>query len=221
MNKASPSDSLATARGILFDMDGVLIDSEPVHEKSIIALTAELAAALHDEVILHSFKGTPEKSMAAKLLVMYPEQTLTEEQIIERSIALFAERFDQVRVIDGALDFLAKSHASGRKHGLTTSASRASQQLVFETFGFGKFFDTLVTGEDITHGKPEPEPYLLTAEKLGLSAGDCLVIEDSINGIRSGKAAGCQVIAITGTFPVTALLEAGADFIIHSFDELC
>ena len=214
------SGTLAAARGILFDMDGVLIDSEPVHEKSIIAFTAELGEALYDEAILHSFKGTPEKSMAARLLAMYPEQTLTEEQIIQRSIALFAERFDQVEMIGGALDFLMKSHASGRKHGLTTSASRASQQLVFETFGFGKFFDTIVTGEDITHGKPDPEPYLLTAARLGLTVGECLVIEDSINGIRSGKAAGCQVIAITGSFPVAALLEAGADFVIQGFDEL-
>ena len=216
----SLSDSLANARGILFDMDGVLIDSEPVHEKAIIALTAELGEALDDEAVLYSFKGSPEKNMAVRLIEMYPHQTSTAEEIIRRKIDLFAGLFHHVRLIEGAKEFVERSHAAGRKHGLTTSASRSTQQLAFETFGFGKFFDTIVTGEDITLGKPHPEPYQLTAGRLGLPTSDCLVIEDSINGILSGKAAGCRVIAITGTFPEEALIEAGADYIIHSFGEL-
>ncbi|GAA5123121.1 HAD family phosphatase [Luteolibacter yonseiensis] len=220
MNTPSLSDTLADARGILFDMDGVLIDSEPIHEKAIIALTAELGDALDDEAILYSFKGAPEKSMAARLLEMYPGQKRTAEEIIRRKIELFAEIFHHVTLVDGAMEFLAKSHAAGRRHGLTTSASRATQGQAFDTFGFGKYFDTIVTGEDITRGKPDPEPYLLTAERLGLETRDCIVIEDSINGVLSGKAAGCRVVAITGTFPVEQLLRAGADFIIHGFDEL-
>jgi HAD superfamily hydrolase (TIGR01549 family) len=220
MNTPSLSDSLAKARGILFDMDGVLIDSEPVHEKSIIALTAEMGYPVTDQAVLNSFKGAPEKAMANRLLEMNPGLTLTAEEIILRNIAIFAGLFGDVRMIPGAKDFLAKSQATGRRHGLTTSASRATQGLVFETFGLGGFFETIVTGGDITRGKPDPEPYLLTAERLGLSAPDCMVIEDSINGVLSGKAAGCQVIAITGTFPVELLLRAGADFIIDGFDEL-
>ncbi|MES2923074.1 MAG: HAD family phosphatase [Verrucomicrobiota bacterium] len=216
----SLSDSLANARGILFDMDGVLINSEPVHEKAIIGLTAELGEALDDEAVLYSFKGAPEKTMAARLFEMYPDQTLTAEEIIRRKINLFAGLFHQVRLIEGAKEFVERSHAAGRRHGLTTSASRSTQQLAFETFGFGKFFDAIVTGEDITQGKPHPEPYQLTAEKLGLPTSDCLVIEDSINGVLSGKAAGCRVIAITGTFPEAALIEAGADYIITNFSEL-
>ncbi len=214
------SDLLANSRGVLFDMDGVLIDSEPVHEKAIIALTAELGDALEDEAVLYSFKGAPEKNMAVRLMEMYPEQTFTEEEIIRRKIDLFAGLFHQVRLVEGAKEFVERSHAAGRKHGLTTSASRSTQRLAFETFGFGEFFDTIVTGEDITQGKPHPEPYRLTAEKLGLSTCDCLVIEDSINGVLSGKAAGCRVIAITGTFPKEALMVAGADHVIDSFSEL-
>lgn len=216
----SLSDSLAHARGILFDMDGVLIDSEPVHEKAIIALTAELGDALDDEAVLYSFKGAPERMMAARLLEMYPEQGSTAEEIIRRKIDLFAGLFHQVRLIEGAKNFVERSHAAGRRHGLTTSASRSTQQLAFETFGFGKLFNAIVTGEDITNGKPHPEPYQLTAEKLGLPTRNCLVIEDSINGVLSGKAAGCRVIAITGTFPKATLIEAGADYIITSFREL-
>ncbi len=216
----SLSDLLANARGVLFDMDGVLIDSEPVHEKAIIALTAELGDALEDEAVLYSFKGSPEKKMAVRLMEMYPEQTFTEEEIVRRKVDLFAGLFHQVRLVEGAKEFVERSHTAGRRHGLTTSASRSTQQLAFETFGFGEFFHTIVTGEDITQGKPHPEPYRLTAEKLGISTCDCLVIEDSINGVLSGKAAGCRVIAITGTFPKEALMVAGADHVIDSFSEL-
>lgn len=212
--------ALAAAKGILFDMDGVLIDSEPTHQKSIVALTAELGSAIHDQAILDSFKGTPEKAMARRLKEMYPNSLGTTEEIMERSISLFISFFPEVGLIHGAMEFLKSSHLIGRKHGLTTSASRSSQLLVFDTFGFGPFFDTVVTGDDIRHGKPHPDPYLLTAVRLGLAPGDCIVIEDSINGVRSGKAAGCRVIGLTTTFPREALDAAGADFIINSFSEL-
>lgn len=220
MSFTTLSSALAKARGILFDMDGVLIDSEPVHEKAIIALSAELGEPLDDEATLFSFKGSPEKIMAARLMEIYPLQTLNAEQIIRRKIDIYAGLFRHVSLIEGAKEFVEKSHSAGRKHGLTTSASRDTQELTFSTFGFGPFFETIVTGEDIHHGKPDPEPYVLTASKLDLSVSECIVIEDSINGVLSGKAAGCQVIAITTTFPREALLKAGADFIIDSFSEL-
>jgi HAD superfamily hydrolase (TIGR01509 family) len=211
---------LGKARGILFDMDGVLIDSEPIHEKAIVALSAELGDPLTDRATLFSFKGAPERDMAERLRKLYPTTQRTAEELVRRKVDLYAEFFRDVTLIPGAMDFVGKSHAAGRRHGLTTSASRSTQQLTFETFGFSRYFETIVTGEDISRGKPDPQPYLLTATKLGLDPEDCIVIEDSIHGVRSGKAAGCTVIALTTTFPVGALEAAGADFIISSFAEL-
>jgi len=214
-------EALRTARGILFDMDGVLIDSEPTHEKAIVALSAELGDELTDHTILHSFKGAPEKFMAKRLTELYPQQTRTPEKLIARKVALYAALFkDHVTLIPGATDFLKASRAAGRLHGLTTSASRSTQQLSFETFGFSPYFDALVTGEDIINGKPDPEPFLTTAGLLGLDPAACIVIEDSINGVRSGHAAGCTVIALTTTFPREALIEAGADHVIDSYSEI-
>lgn len=214
------SSALANARAILFDMDGVLIDSEPVHEKAIVALSAELGEPITDHALLFSFKGAPEKSMAARLLELYPATTLDAGQIVRRKVELYATLFPAVTLIPGARDFLAESQATGRKHGLTTSASRSTQQLTFGKFGFDPFFQAIVTGEDITKGKPDPEPYLLTAGKLGVDPSRCIVIEDSVNGVKSGKAAGCTVIALTTTFPADTLAAAGADFIVAGFDDL-
>lgn len=216
----SLNEILGSARAILFDMDGVLIDSEPTHEKAIVALSSELGETLTDHAIIDSFKGAPEKFMAGRLMELYPAQSSTAEELIRRKVGLYARLFHHVTLIPGAEEFVEESHAAGLKLGLTTSASRSTQELTFETFGFAPYFDTIVTGEDIINGKPDPEPYLLTARKLGADAKDCIVIEDSINGVRSGHAAGCAVIAITTTFPRDALLEAGADHVIDSFSEL-
>lgn len=213
-------ETLAAAKGILFDMDGVLIDSEPVHEEAIVALSGELGDPIDDKALLFSFKGAPEKNMAARFLEIYPATTLSIEDIIRRKVEIFSGPFVGVKRVEGAMEFVQASHASGRKHGLTTSATRTTQQQAFTTFGFGPYFETIVTGEDIQKGKPDPEPYVLTAGRLGLSTAECVVIEDSINGVLSGKAAGCAVIALTTTFPREDLVKAGADFIVDSFAEL-
>ncbi|MDB6079354.1 MAG: putative haloacid dehalogenase-like hydrolase, partial [Akkermansiaceae bacterium] len=73
---------------------------------------------------------------------------------------------------------------------------------------------------DVTRGKPDPEPYLLTAAKLGLDPAECVVIEDSVNGVKSGLAAGCRVIAITGSFPRSVLEALGPDAVIDGYGEV-
>ena len=133
---------------------------------------------------------------------------------------LFKAMFDQMRLVPGCLDFIQKAHKRGFKLGLTTSALQENQQRTFEMFNLWPFFSTIITGEDIINGKPHPEPYLKTAEKLGVAPANALVIEDSLNGVRSGKAAGCRVIAITTSFPRERLMELQADYVVDSFAEL-
>ena len=87
-------------------------------------------------------------------------------------------------------------------------------------FNLRPFSSTIITAEDIVHGKPRQKPYLKTAEKLGVVPADALIIEDSVNGVRSGKAAGCPVIAITTSFPRERLVEFQADYVVDSFAEL-
>lgn len=211
---------LSRARAILFDMDGVLIDSEPLHEQSIVALSAELGEPIRSKAILDSFKGSPEAVMARRLQEIYPAAEAGPERMIQRKLELYTELFPQVPLLPGILDFLKRAKSRGQRLALTTSANRLTQELSFRTHGLSPWFETVVTGEDITRGKPHPEPYLLTASRLGIAPEDCLVIEDSLNGVLSGKAAGCAVIAITTTFPRAALAELEPDLIIDGFEEL-
>ena len=87
-------------------------------------------------------------------------------------------------------------------------------------FNLWPFFSTIITSPDIINGKPHPEPYLKTAEKLDVAPTNTLVIEDSVNGVRSGKATRCRVIAITTSFSRERLIELQADYVADFFAEL-
>lgn len=128
--------------------------------------------------------------------------------------------FHVVEMIEDALGFVRRCKTAGLRLGLTTSAARSVQQLAFQTFELHHYFDAVVTGEDIVHGKPDPEPYRSTAAKLSLSPTACLVIEDAVNGVISGKAAGCFVVGITTSFTTEDLSRAGADLVFTSFRSL-
>jgi len=204
---------------ILFDLDGVIIDSEPLHEKAFRQTSLHLGRDLTQEEVA-SLRGTVDEIGAAKLLEYNPAATLSVPQVIEYYNNLFKAMFDQISLIPGSREFIQKAHKKGFKLGLTTSALQENQQRIFEMFNLRPFFSTIITSRDIINGKPHPEPYLKTAEKLGVVPANALVIEDSVNGVRSGKAAGCRVIAITTSFPRECLMELQADYVVGSFVEL-
>jgi beta-phosphoglucomutase len=104
--------------------------------------------------------------------------------------------------------------------GLATSALRENQQRAFERFGLDCYFDAIVSGNDAQKGKPDPEPYLLTGARLDVDPAKTLVIENSVNGIRSGKAAGCKAVGLTTSFERETLEKAGADLVVDGFSEL-
>jgi HAD superfamily hydrolase (TIGR01509 family) len=204
---------------ILFDLDGVIIDSEPLHEKAYRQTSLHLGRDLTREEVA-ALRGTVDEIGAAKLLEYNPGATLTVSQVMEYNNDIYKAMFDQIRLVPGSREFIQKAHKKGFKLGLTTSALQENQQRIFEKYNLWPFFSTIITGQDIINGKPHPEPYLKTAEKLGVAPANALVIEDSVNGVRSGRAAGCRVIAITTSFPRERLMELQADFVVDSFAEL-
>jgi len=210
---------MSDPEAILFDLDGVIIDSEPLHEKAFRQTSLHLGRDLTQEEVA-SLKGSVAEIGAAKLLEYNPTATLSVPQVIEYQNNLYKAMLDQMRLIPGSRDFIQKAYKKGFKLGLTTSALQENQQRIFEMFNLSPFFAAIITGQDIINGKPHPEPYLKTAEKLGVAPANALVIEDSVNGVRSGKAAGCRVVAITTSFPRERLTELQADYVVDSFAEL-
>jgi mannitol-1-/sugar-/sorbitol-6-phosphatase len=225
MSTASPAanenaPAIPRIDGILFDMDGVLINSEPLHEFTLLELSSQFGRRFESEAELQQFKGLPEVSIADLFKRIYPHVTLSSDEITKLRLDQLLGNFHVVEMMEGALGFVKRCKAAGFQLGLTTSAARKVQQLAFERFELSKYFDAVVTGEDIKRGKPDPEPYFLTAAKLSRPATACMVIEDAVNGVISGKAAGCFVVAITTSFAAEDLATAGADLVISCFRNL-
>ncbi len=209
----------AKLKGILFDLDGVLIDSEPVHEFTLMELSGRFGRRFKEAELLR-FKGLPERSVARAFQKIFPDLNLTIDEIVALRLEQLRCHFDRVQMIPGALSFLQRAKADGFRLGLTTSAARSIQLLACQTFALTSYFEAVITGDDIEVGKPDPEPYVRTAAKLDLRTNECMVVEDAVNGVLSGKAAGCFVVAITTSFTPGPLESAGADLIVPAFSAL-
>jgi HAD superfamily hydrolase (TIGR01509 family) len=142
--------------------------------------------------------------------------------MIERKIEIYlSHALQDMQLVPGAYDFLKKLEKNQKyRYALTTSGRKVQQKKILAKFNLTDFFQIMVMADDVRNGKPHPEPYAVTVRKLNERPGECLVIEDSDNGIISAKAAGCQTCGITTTFAKDRLKKAGADIIVFSFLEL-
>jgi HAD superfamily hydrolase (TIGR01509 family) len=204
---------------LIFDLDGVIIDSEPLHAEAK-RRTFQHYGIQMPETIYAQAKGTTDFELFGRLAKEYLHDHVSAIEMIEYKDRVYSGIFPTVKPVPGALDFLLRARARFSRMALTTSARRVNQQRAFDKFGLARWFDVVVTAEDIQRGKPDPDPYLKTLDKLGLPASACLVIEDSTAGVRSGGAAGCAVAGITTSFSADELASAGAAFVVESFDAL-
>ena len=193
-------------RGVLFDLDGVLIDSTPAVTR-VWKKWAE-KHGLDPEVVVKKAHGRPSIATIRELLPQASAEN--ENRLVERE-----EINDIAGVVPlpGAQELLRTLPPDGWT--IVTSCTRPLAQVRLRAAGLN-IPEKLVTCGDVQNGKPHPEPYLKGAAALGTKATDCVVIEDVPAGIRSGKAAGAQVIAVRTTASDEELKTAGADWIVES-----
>jgi HAD superfamily hydrolase (TIGR01509 family) len=177
----------------LFDLDGVIIDTEPQYD----CLWRKIAAdyQLGIEHFEHLIKGTTVPNILAKY---FSHLSLEEHQKIEKTVISFELQMDIVP-IPGILIFLNELKTVNAKIGLVTSSPDEKIDYVFQKLPIKHYFDTIVSADIITKGKPEPMCYLLAAQDLNVFPEECIVFEDSFNGIKSGNAAGMKVIGLSTT----------------------
>jgi HAD superfamily hydrolase (TIGR01509 family) len=202
----------------IFDMDGVLVDTEPLH------VEAERMTCQHFGIVCpltewNNFKGQTAISIANYILTNYgAESGITAEDFVNQKTASFLELArTKMTPIAGSREFILKVRSIFPKLALTTSSKQVIQRLVFERLVLNGLFDVIVTAEEVKQGKPNPEPYLITLKKLGLTGEQCVVIEDSNNGIISARLAGCRTIGITTSCDEQVLEKAEASLIVQDF----
>ena len=197
--------------GVLFDLDGVLINSTPAVERVWRRWASK--HGLDPETVIGHAHGRPSVNTIRHFLPSADHEA--ENRMVE---SWEIEDVDGVVPLPGAVELLAS--LPGDRWTIVTSCTRDLAAARFRAAGL-KVPQSIVTATDIVRGKPDPEPYLKGAALLGLSASRCLVFEDVTAGIQSGHAAGARVVGLATTLSREALLSAGADWILASCAEVC
>lgn len=204
-------------KGILFDMDGVLIDSEPLILHAAISYFASIGVSVKKEDFT-PFIGAGDRRFLCGVAEKYG-LTIDFEEAKKKLFSFYEDFAMEVGPLDGVHRFIANAKKAGLKVAVATSGAPAKVAINLKSIGLSESdFDLVVTGAMIKRNKPAPDIYQLAALAMGLPTEECLVMEDAINGIHAGKEAGCTVCGLTTTFTVTSLFDAGADLVVTSLD---
>jgi HAD superfamily hydrolase (TIGR01509 family) len=201
--------------GVLFDMDGLLVDSEPLWFEVESSVMARLGGSWGERDQAALVGGSLDKSLDYLLAkATRPASRPTVGRwMVDGMVELLSSR--EVPVMPGARQLLAQVAAAGVPYGLVTSSERPVMEAVLARLEVT--FPVTVCGDDVSHSKPDPEPYLLAAAKLGADPGGCVAIEDSPNGVAAAEAAGCMTIAVPS---IVAIPPAPGRTVVSSLTEL-
>ncbi len=200
---------------ILFDMDGTLIDSEPLWLKAEIEVMAEVGCHWDEQDQINCLGGPAERT----------ERYMQERSQNIKPYGYFINRLHEVMraritneldLIPNALSLLKECKDAGIKTALVTASSRDLMTIVLKRFPPGTF-DVVVSGDDVEKSKPDPAPYLLAAKQLSVDISKCLVLEDSLTGVQSGLSSGAKVIGIPN---LVQMSEHPNLRVISSLDEI-
>ena len=178
-------------KAVLFDMDGVIIDSEPLHHKAYHGMFKEVGISVSNQ-LYESFTGQATLHICKQLVSTFKlEQAPQELVAIKRRI--FKDLFfndPELDLIDGVLELIEDYHKNGLTLVLASSASMTTINNVFARFHLDQYFKAKLSGADLKASKPHPEIFIKAAAASGFKPSECMVIEDSTNGIKAAHAAG-------------------------------
>ncbi len=208
-------------KGYVFDMDGVLCDSEAfIAEAAIRMFRERYGLEVHEEDFI-PFVGAGEDRYLGGVAEKYGIQ-LTMPDDKNETYRLYAEcAKGRLQPLPGVKTFIAAAKNAGIKLAIATSADAFKLKVNLREMGLEENrFDALVNGLDIQHKKPAPDIFLEAANRLGIDPAECIVFEDAINGVQAAKTAGAHCVGITSSFTKQELLEADADETSPSFDKI-
>ena len=207
-------------QAVIFDMDGVLIDSEPIHyevERLIYDLLGiEVADSIH-----RNYMGASNDFMYSDLKSRF-KLTASVEELIKFDDDYRSDYLKNLKVVElnsGVLDLLIELQSQGIRLAVATSSSPDIANVLLNRCGIASYFDSIVTTSEAGKSKPAPDVYLLAAQRLGVLPKDCIVFEDSPNGLTAAKNANMYCIVIQNDLQFEKQLKL-ADYRISSFQEL-
>ncbi|MBL7094067.1 HAD family phosphatase [candidate division KSB1 bacterium] len=203
---------------VIFDMDGVIVDSNPVHKKALKQFCKSHGFDLTDSELRNKIYGRANKDWLPELFQNnLPAEEY--EKLAKEKEALFRKLYSPViKPLTGLINFLEELVLNNIPRAVATSAPPENVEFALEKTGTRKYFEIIVHEKMIKKGKPDPEVFLKTISKLNFAPEKCVIIEDSIAGIQAAKKAGTKVVAVTTTLSRNELFDY--DLAINNFDEL-
>ncbi len=205
------------SKGVIFDLDGVLVDTGEFHRRSWYDLAKREDFEMSDELFYSTFG-----MQNYQIIPMLVGREVTAEEL-ERLSQWKEQRYRELisgklKLLEGVRELIDDLKRAGFLLAIGTSTPLVNLKFMLENVPVDDWFDAYVTGEDVQRGKPEPDTFIMAAEKLSLPREDCVVVEDAVQGVAAGKAAGMAVVAVTTTREREELTEA--DLIVDSLAEL-
>jgi|SRR5581483_4084546 len=213
-------------KAIIFDCDGVIADSEPLHLAAMQRALAEEGITLTEEAYFREYLALDDRGCFTKAFHDHGRELTADylrELIARKAVQLEPVMRAHLRIFPGVADFI-RSAAQRYPLAVASGALRHEIELILEHAGVRDCFAAVVSAEDVTRGKPDPESFrkahatLSARQARDIAAAECLVIEDSLHGVEAGKRAGMMVLAVTNSYPREKLLAA--DLVIDSFTDV-
>ena len=202
---------------ILFDMDGVLMDSEPLHLRATQFALGERAR--YTERDNQSFFGAIDTEMFRILRILFDLDASTDELVRRKREHLVSLIRTEGRGLPGVPEIPLRLREAGLRLGLVSASARPVIDAILEAVGLSGAFETVVSGDEVARGKPAPDGYIMAARRLAVEPERCFVVEDTRNGVLAAKAAGMTVVAVPG--PATTHEDfSPADLVLPSLEAL-
>ena len=207
------------AAGVIFDMDGVLVDSGPAHLESWQRVARKRGVDITAERFRQTF-GMPSRDIVR---TFWGDKLSDEEvaRIDEEKESIYRALINErIPLMPGCREMLERLRRAGLRLAVASSGSPENLDMVISGGLIANYLQVQVNGFDVAEGKPAPDCFLLAAERLGLPPEKCVAVEDAPVGITAAHAAGMPVIAVVGTQPPERLSAAGADQVVSTLDEI-
>ena len=207
-------------KAIIFDMDGVLVNSEPLHRKAYFNMFEEFNLNVSNR-LYESFTGKSTSTICKELCEIF-ELSISHEKLMFSKRKHFKAIFDndpEFKMIDGALSLIKNYFYNNLTLILASSASMTNINRIFKKFDLDKFFKAKISGADLKESKPNPEIFIKAAKLSGFKKSECIVIEDSTNGVIASKSAGIYCIGFNSPNSKNQNYDK-ADLVVSNFNEI-
>ncbi len=206
-------------KAVLFDMDGLMVDTEPVHLKAFNLVFKTYSKYLTEEENAKRYISIPDIDGAKDMVVRFNLPISAEELVQAKQEKIKQLLKNNVVAQPGLRELLVNLKKDGYKIAIASSSQLETIKIIIDGLKIGSLIDAIASAEEVEHGKPAPDVYLLAAEKLGVSPDACLVLEDAPKGVEAGKAAGMKVFAIPSQY-TKGQDFSHADKLLNSLNEV-